>query len=228
MAFKKPNAAAKPTLINVGTMQSFGELVKSKTDGSPYYMEDVKLKGQGGSQDAKFRLMWAPEFMEDGFDPSSHGKGVEFVFKKNITSLDGGAYLEGLCGLEENFEALEAAVKALPDQEPETIHDLFKTFFSQLGPVPVIYVLKQERKQQGVDENDKKVYVNGPYYEVDQVLYLNEKNIKSLVKRVEANQKKIASAIADGKTPPVKTIFKFDPTSFGFDVEVPQEAPAWV
>jgi hypothetical protein len=225
----RPNASKKDTLINVGTISSIGELTQSKTEGSPYYYEEIEIKAAGSGQDAKIRLMWAPDFFNPNFDTKSFTKSSEFVYAKNLAGAEGDTgYLEGLCGSAEVFAELDEQVKNLPDYEPETIHEFIKSFLNGLGPVQFIYVLKQERKKDGtVDANGKARYVRGKYYDVDSIQYLNEKVVKGLVRGVEANQKSRAKAEKDGKEPPVAVKFTFEPSDFGIDVEVPGQEPAW-
>ncbi len=230
MALRAPKISVKPTLLGIGTVKSFGGLVQSKTEGSPYFYENVELKGQGGSPDQKFRLMWAPEFFNPKFDLGGLSAGEKFVFEKNIGSQSAaGGFLEGLCGSEEVSDQLQAELNALPDYEAETIHNCFRDFFNQLGPVPVVYKLKQERKQvDGLTADGKRQYEPGKYYEVDAIYHATEQTMKSLVKSVVKNAEFIAKKVADGKEAPAAIRFKFDPQDFGFDVQVPQEEPAWV
>lgn len=230
MALKKPNEKIKPILICVGTIGTFGDVVQSKTEGSPYYMEKVDIRPSGEGNKASFRFMWAPEFFEKDFNPSDLDKGSEFVYKKNIASLDGASLLEGLCGSDESWEAVQAGLQTIEDTAtPEAVHGIFAEHFSNQGPVPFIYVLKQERKKDGVDEDGKVRYVRGKYYEVDEILHLTEKNVKSLVKRFEKNETYAAKQIAAGKVAPAQIKFKFDPTDFGIEVALPETAePAWI
>ncbi len=229
MAIKKPNAQRKNTLICIGSLQSFGDLVQSKTEGSPYYYEPVKLKGQGGSPDSpKFNFMWAPDFLDPNFDISSLNSSSEFVYQKNIASLDGASILEALCGSPEEFERLQEGLVELGDYSAEAIHGFLSSFFSELGPVPVIYILKQESKKTGLlTAEGKPERQLTQYYEVESMYHATEKSLKALVKRIEGNAKRIEKETAAGRTPPVKTVFKFDPADFGFDVEIPQTEPAW-
>lgn len=233
MSFRKPNARLKNTLVCVGTLGSFGDVVQSKTEGSPYYMESVEIRPSGDGQKTKFRLLWAPEFFGSDFDPSGLDKGQTFVYKKNISSLDGPSLLEGLCGSAEEWENLQEAVTSLgTEPDADSVHEVLSTFLGNLGPVPFIYTMKQERKVDGTKENDKgetvKRYIAGEYYEVDEIQHLTEKNVKALVRRVEKNNERIEKAEKAGKEVPVKIIFKFDPVDFGIDVELPQQEPAWV
>ena len=103
MSLRKLEIEQKPTLIALGTLKSFGDLVKSKTKDSPYFYENVELKGIGSSPSAKFRLMWAPAFFDPTFNLKTLNDGQKFVFSKNIGSKEAaGGFLEGLCGSEDN------------------------------------------------------------------------------------------------------------------------------
>ena len=244
--FQKPNAEKKNTLICVGTMESFGTVAASKTEGSPYYMEEVKIRPSGGSQAAKFRLMWDPAFFAPTFNVKRLTKSSEFVYKKNIASLDGPSLLEGLCGSAEAFEDLQAAFTSEDaDLTPEGIDNILRDFFTQLGPVPFIYVLKQERKAVGEEDvtdkdgntvmdeatgepKTKKAYVRGAYYEVAEILHLTERTIKALVKRATKNAEYAAKQKSKGEEEPAKILFKFDPVDYGIDVELSKGEPAWV
>ncbi len=230
MALKKPNEKAKPTLICVGTIGTFGDVVQSKTEGSPYYMEKVDIRPSGEGEKASFRFMWAPEFFAKDFDPSRLDKGETFVYKKNIASLDGASLLEGLCGSDDSWEAVQAGLVTIEtDATAESVHGIFAEHFANQGPVPFIYVLKQERKKDGEDAEGKARYVRGKYYEVDEILHLTEKNVKALVKRYEKNEAYAAKQTAAGKEAPSPLKFLFDPTDYGLETEVPQSAePAWV
>ena len=229
MAFKKPSCRKKDTLVCVGTLGSFGSLVQSKTEGSPYYMEKVEIKPGGDSLKASFRLLWEPRYFGSDFDPSTLDKGQTFVYKKNIASLDNQSLLEGLSGDNDTWEQLQEAIVGLGDDpDADSVHDLLAEFFGNLGPVPFIYILKQERKQDGFKADGSKRYVAGEYYEVDEIQHLTEKNVKALVKRVTKNQERIDSSLSDGKEAPARILFKFDPTDYGVNVEVPQLEPTWV
>ncbi len=245
MALKKPNEKAKPTLVCVGTIGTFGDVVQSKTEGSPYYMEKVDIRPSGEGEKASFRFMWAPEFFAKDFDPSRLDKGETFVYKKNIASLDGASLLEGLCGSDDSWEAVQAGLVtiendiAIPasgedrdaarDAASDAVDGIFAEHFANQGPVPFIYVLKQERKKDGEDAEGKARYVRGKYYEVDEILHLTEKNVKALVKRYEKNETYAAKRTAEGKEASAPIKFLFDPTDYGLDTEVPQSAePAWV
>lgn len=230
MGLRTPKIAKKNTLIGIGTVSSFGPLVQSKAEGSPYYYENVKIKGQGGSKDASFRLMWAPAFFDPKFDLATLDIGAEFVFKKNIGAKEAaGGFLEGLCGSEEVTDQLQAGLDQLPDYEPETIHAFLSDFFNQLGPVPVVYMLKQERKQiPGLTADGKKLYEPGKFYEVDSIYHATEDSVKQIAKRAVKNEEYIAKRVSEGKDAPVRQLFSFDPQDFGFDVEIPQTEPAWV
>lgn len=234
MALKKPNEKAKPTLFCVGTIGTFGDVVASKTEDSPYYMEKVEIRPSGDGEKASFRLMWAPEFFAEGFDPSSLDNGSSFVYKKNIASLDGPSLLEGLCGSDDSWEAVQAGLVSVENEAtPESVHAVLSAHFADQGPVPFIYVLRQERKKDGTRTNDegKEVarYVNGKYYEVDEILHLTEKNVKALVKRYGKSVEYAEKQTKAGKTPSLAPKFKFDPTDYGIEVELPEVAePAWV
>ncbi len=235
----RPDAQKKDTLFCAGVLDTVGPLKKSKTEDSPYYMEEIKIKGLNGAPSAKFNLMWAPQF----FDPTYRSKSfaesickktdsVDFVFSKNLVTASGSnslGYLEGLCGSPDSFIEFDNLTKSLDTFDPETVHELIRGFLTELGPVPFIYVLKQERKAAGVDpETGKKVYVRGNFYEVDSIAYLTEKSVKGFIKGLEANTKNRAKADEDGKDVPVAVKFKFDPADYGIEVEVPGLEPAWV
>lgn len=234
MALLKPNEKSKATLYCVGTIGVFGDVAASKTEGSPYFMEKVEIRPSGEGEKASFRFMWAREFFEAGFDPSMLDNSSGFVYKKNIASLDGQSLLEGLCGSDDSWEAVQVALQAIEnDATAENIHNAFASHFAEQGPVPFIYVLKQERKQDGFRTNDDgkevKRYVNGKYYEVDEILHLTEKNVKSLVKRYEKNVAYAEKQASAGKPAPTEIRFKFDPSDFGLETVVPESAvPAWV
>lgn len=228
-------ADARPITINVGTLQSFGQVTKSKYDAEkpdkvPYYMNTVQLKGATGSADAQFRFMWRPEWFSPSFRTATLDNGGTFVYKTNIAIKDGTSLLQGLCGYDGAWQDFQAQVGQLDDYTADTIDDFLRQYLLGLGSMPLIYEMRQERKKTGVDPaTGKPIYVRGRFMEVTAVEHLTERYCKSLAKRLERNQNRIAECNERGEEPPIQVIAKFVPSDYGIDVELPQPAePAWV
>ncbi len=230
----KTSVQKKNKLICVGTIGSFGGLTlpKEREDGtvSKYVYEKVEIRPASGSVKIKFNLMWNPLF----FVPGTTGDDIrrefsEFLYQKNIAHPKfSGGFLEGLCGDNEVYEQIEEALAALPEYTNESVHEVLDAFFSQQQS-PFIYVLKQESKKTGEkDARGKDIYEDGEYYEVERIMHLTEKNVKSLVSEVKRNEEYRDKQAEAGKPVPAKLLFKFDPADYGLEIELPQTEPAWV
>jgi len=244
VGFGKTGAQVKPNRVCIGTIGTIGPVVKSKKDGSPYFYEEIKIKKQADGVDNKVLLMWAPEWFQAKFaDPKSfkgamdewckanprvvenedgtteEKDGSTFVFEKNISAKTkkDTSFLEGLSGSSEPWEEIQKALTNEDRQKTsDEVHEIIKDFLENLGPVPFLYVLKQQ-KQDGVLDD---------FYEVDEIRWLTEKNLKLYVNKAEYAAKAIASGKPKAGAP---WKFTFDPTDFGFDVKLPADAePAWV
>jgi len=232
-------------LVCVGTVGSIGKLTtpKEKDDGtvSPYHYEEIEIRPQAGGTKAKLRLMWAADWFRAAYASEKSFKGAmadwakanprvdkdgdtveasSFVFEKNISAPTAGkqSFLEGLCGGSAEWESLQSQLTdSVEPKSAATVHEIIANFLQELGPVPFLYTLRQERRNG----------VAGEYYEVDEIRHLTEKNLKALVKRAESAAEKIAKG---GSNTPAPWIFKLgDPADLGLNVELPAESePSWV
>lgn len=237
MGFQKTGARQKPTLVCVGTLKSFGGLNKSKTEGSPYYYENLEIAPQGDGKPAKLRFMWAPAWFQAAYGGEAAGAALDawceanpkgekpaskFVFEKNVggRGKKDQSFLEGLAASEEPWEALSHLVTASATElTAEEVHELLASFFQDLGPQVFLYVLEQEKKDGQLTE----------YYEVQQIRWLNEDNLKYLVKKAEYQATQSAKGGEAAKKAGAPWVFTFDPQDLGLDVSLPVESdPSWV
>lgn len=238
----------KPIKICVGTMQKFGPVKTSKPDPEKpnktlYQMNEVFLNGASGSPDSKFRFMYLANWFNPRFNIRGMSEGEKFVYGTNINSLSGTSFLKGLCGSVESWEDFQSQVGQLDAYDNDTVDDFLRQFLLSLGPVPLVYELRQERKNLGVDSDNKRIYQLGRYYEVDSINWLTESYCKGLAKRIEKNRELIKTRtelhdywLANGADPdkqpkpaPVPVLVAFEPESYGIDVTLPQvEEADWV
>lgn len=245
MPFGKTGSKQKASSVNLGTIGSFRSLQrpKEREDGtvSPYVYNNVELKPTNGGVKAKLRLMYDPSWYRAAFaseksfkeaiaewaaaNPKPDGEPAStFVFEKNISSKtkDSQSFLEGLCGTPEAWEELQGLLCATVEPlTAEAASELLQQFFATLGPVPVFYLLRQEKRDNVLTE----------FFEVDEIRHVTESNLKYFVSKAT----KAADAIAEGKKDrngnlPAPIVFNVGiPEDLGLDTPLPaEEIPTWV
>lgn len=227
--FELPDAQLRPSQWLVGTLKSFGDLTAPK-EGKRYYSERCWIKGTGGERDQRFDFRWAPEFFKATVTKASLDKSALWVYQThiNVNSKDKIATLPGLCGSAEVWADFVEQAKGIAGAGPADIHEFLKEFFLTLGPVPFLYKLEQESKYEGKDENGKAIVTRGPYMEVTEFAYLDEKTVKRIVRQVERVNKRISDAKANGTDAPAGLVIRFDPADYGIEVQLPEvDEPAW-
>lgn len=227
MAFDK-SAEAKPMVAYVGILEGLGDPKQSQR--SEFSVIEYKIKGTHGSRGTKGYLTYLPEFFKPGFKVSSIGanygkraKAVGFVYNSNVYTDGAIATLDAFCGSEENLDALSDEAAQLTEFTTESIGDLLKAFFRQLGPVEFGYIVKQQREKR---EDGSKVRTR--FEEIDSYFRAEEKAVARVVKRAASKSQWLADQVAAGKdvSNADELLIGFDTEDFGVETEA--EQPSWV
>lgn len=174
----------------------------------------VEINGLGGSRNTKVYPCTRPEWFEldaEGnptFQPSNYdnvegGKKLQMVYANNISQEGGVSTLQGLCGSEERFDALQEAFLTNPNvadenksaKAVESILDELLVAKQGEEPFEIGYTLKQQQiKTDKKNAEGKPVYINTKFYEIDTYWEATDKNKSAIRKRVEKAAEKAEAA----------------------------------
>lgn len=175
-AEKKPKLACigKPSIVQPGYV-SRSEM---------YIVQPISLEGSRGlSQDTTFYLLYRPEWLRRGFDPSTiTDDGMRSVYRRHINAVNRLAALKALAGSEEGFATLAEALLDLNEVTPEAVSAVLDTFFKENEP-EVGYILTQRYDALETDSGRK--YVATDFYQVGSWFYPTDEAISRLRKQAE-------------------------------------------
>jgi hypothetical protein len=215
MAFSNPTVEAKPILFCIGQLAEISEPKPTAT--GTYYLCSVKIAGNGASRDQYTNFMFRPEWFGAGFnanifDQQEGGKGLKFIYRKNIAAREADSLLRAICGAgeegDELFETLSNTIQAVPapDFESESttddeileyvrkVVDTIREIVLPEGPGPQLgFKLKQgQDKVEGeFDEAGKPLRVLNDRYEVAEFFRTDAATIARIAKRVEKDNERI-------------------------------------
>lgn len=177
-----------PSLAVIGKVSEVqdGKLSQSAN----YVVQPVKLEGSGAGRNATVFLLYRPEWLRAGFDPSSleqygdEGRSMTHVYRRNIAVKGGISTLKGLAGSDEGFGTLASQIIGLADNSIANVQNVLREFLTVTNEqVQIGYVLKQRKDKAGEDDNGKTIYELANGYEVGEFFFVNAENIKKLKQR---------------------------------------------
>jgi hypothetical protein len=200
LTFTAANVAPMPKLICVGSVSQVLEGKVSQT--GSYVVQPIQIAAYGTGRDARYNLLYKPEWFTPGFDPQSYYEGIEegddeavrqansivSVYRRNINVRSGISALRGMAGSEEAFNTLANRVLSLDEITIEAVTEVLSNFFANDNEgVMFGYVLKQQHtKTDDIDpETGKNVWVPENRYEVDRFFDYSEKAIEGYKRQAE-------------------------------------------
>ena len=216
--FAPTSAKEMPIQICAGAVSSLQ--MAGLTKSGKYINQKIDLTGYGTTTPRTIYFLYRPEWLKAGFQPDVFYKDYEgangyvFTYGKNIASRDEMSTLKGLVGgSEERFSILADALLSVGDnldvtetanaekvmaQVTEILqHYLVGEGFGKL----VLYSLKQDQEEVGVDADGKKIYSKTKFMNVDR-FYRGD-----TVKNLEKTYKRLTKYAADN---PGKMVLNFD------------------
>jgi hypothetical protein len=216
MGFTKGDAQEKPRSANLGRVAEIGEAKVSRSQ--KYCLVKWQIEGYGASENIRGIFLWRPEWIVEGFKPSTlgaldEGDTFEMLYRNNVASREGMSVLQGLCGGdEEKFDELASRIFALnidPKGEVEPILDgvqgvLQKFLIDEKNGDNVGYVCgHQMTKTDEVDpDTGKNIYVREKYREVKSWFDpTNKKTNKGPIKRADKSEGKFVVSFTENEVP---------------------------
>jgi hypothetical protein len=186
MAFASTPIPELPDLACIGNIKKVGPVKKSES--SDYQVLPFEIKSQYAGRDARFHLVFLPEFFAPDFNPARHPDERQVkVYRMHIAptvnsrgEVTRTSTLMVLANSAEpsGFDKLSAAVDQMEDIDPKAIEQLLNEF---LSGAEVGYILRQRKDESGELTEQ---------YEVDRFFVPDSQGLADIVEASKGRRKR--------------------------------------